>query len=309
MLLLGFLAGFTILLGLPMGRGHALGVAEREDGPMNGTDDAHGWTDRTRLRVATANVQSSLSAVDAGTAVGQVLDAMPDLVALQEWYPMRWRILRTCGCVHPVPGARWTAPARATDAGYLWAAPFVGGTVIGARRDTFELVKARSLLLSGPGRAEWPAGWRGLQPARFATVALLRRRRASEGPAGSVAFASYHLVSGVQRGGAYRPDRPRLVARHQQEVRRLSALVEELRRRHPEVYVAGDGNFDGLRLPRLASCWDEPGDHLGTLGPRRRVDDIHGPVRPSGVRLIETPSDHRSVVADFPVDDARGGLP
>ena len=39
---------------------------------------------------------------------------------------------------------------------------------------------------------------------------------------------------------------------------------------------------------------------LGTYGPRRKIDDVHGPGSADEVTLLTTASDHRAVVARRP---------
>jgi endonuclease/exonuclease/phosphatase family metal-dependent hydrolase len=241
--------------------------------------------------VATANVLYTLGTDDARTALRQVLALEPDLVGLQEWLPTRLGLLRETGRVGAVPGRR----VRRQD-GYLWNLPVVGGCAVGARADRFELLGCRARLLSPPGRADHEDRFLGLEPPRVATVAVYADRRLDR----TVALVDYHLAPGVQRRGSYRADRPRLVARHRREVRRLEEIVAELLALGHVVHAVGDSNFDGLRLAGLTSAWEGHEDAPGTLGPVRRVDDVHGPGLAESVRLLETPSDHRAVVARRP---------
>jgi hypothetical protein len=223
--------------------------------------------------------------------MADVLDHRPDLVGLQEWHPTRLGLLLETGPVRPVPSVGRRRRA-ATGGGYVWHLPLVGGCAVGARADRFELLGCRGRWLSAPGRAEREDHPLGLEPPRPATVAVYRDRHLGR----TVALVDYHLAPGVQARGAYRTDRPRLVARHQQEVRRLGALVARLLDAGHLVHAVGDSNFDGLRLPRLTSAWEGREDAPGTLGPRRHVDDVHGPGRALEVTAITTASDHRALV-------------
>jgi hypothetical protein len=111
----------------------------------------------------------------------------------------------------------------------------------------------------------------------------------------------FHLTPGVQRSGAYRDDRPLLVARHRLEVQRLERIVAEERAGSQVVYAVGDSNFDGQRLAGLRSAWEGRESHPGTLW-RRKIDDVFGPTVASQVELVRTPSDHAAVVARFGAD-------
>src|SRR3954451_7285008 len=62
------------------------------------------------------------------------------------------------------------------------------------------------------------------------------------------------------------------------------------------VYAMGDSNFDGLRLPGLTSAWEGRESDPGTLGPRRKIDDVFGPGPADSVRLLTSASDHKAVV-------------
>ncbi|MGI8521918.1 MAG: hypothetical protein ACR2K3_01200 [Nocardioides sp.] len=87
-----------------------------------------------------------------------------------------------------------------------------------------------------------------------------------------------------------------LSARHRQEARILSRLVREQLSLGLVVYATGDSNFDGLRIEGLTSAWEGRADDPGTLGLRRKVDDVHGPGPAEAVTLVSTASDHRAIV-------------
>ncbi len=224
------------------------------------------------LVVATANVRFSLPRDEAREAVAAVLAHSPDLVGLQEWhgwFPSRWRGLRDCE-------------------DYAWFTPWLGGCAVGVRRGRFEEPARRGAWLSRPGRADRSGRFLGLEPPRRASVVSCRE----------LSFVVYHLASQVQGDDdAYRPDRPRLAARHRREAAALTSLVGAL---PGPVYACGDSNFHGFRMPGLVSAWDSAERTSGTRGPRRQIDDIHGPVAPVDVVTVPTPSDHLAVVATYP---------
>ena len=239
--------------------------------------------------VASANVLRSLGRSDARAALAGVLAEEPDLVGLQEWNITRLSLLRETGRVGIVPFAR-----RATGrSGYLWSAPLVGGCPVGARADRFELLESRVRLLSRPGRADRPNRRWGLELPRLATVAVYRDKAVER----TVCLVNYHLVPAVQARGLYQSDRPRLVARHQGEVAGLQRIVDEQLERGRAVFAVGDSNFDGLRLHGLTSAWEGRESHPGTLGGKRKIDDVHGPGLATSVLLLSNASDHKAVIA------------
>ena len=112
-------------------------------------------------------------------------------------------------------------------------------------------------------------------------------------------MVNFHLSPGVQSLGPYREDRPALVARHRTEVCRLQDVVDARLALGHDVYAMGDSNFDGFRLSGLTSAWEGREDEPGTLGPRRKVDDVHsGRTRATSVTLLESDSDHKAVVVE-----------
>ncbi len=246
---------------------------------------------RRETTVASANIQDALDPVQAHRALRSVLDLSPDLIGLQEWPPARFRMLAHTGPLGLVPHRLPRSAVEATPT-YLWNTPLVGGCAVGARTDRFELVGCRTRLLSRPGLADREPHRRTLEPGRAATVAVYRDLLIDR----TVCLVNYHLVSGVQTGGRYRWDRPRLTARHRHEVQVLRALVREQLALGHVVHATGDSNFDGLRIPGLTSTWEGRELHAGTLGPRRKVDDVHGPGPGEAVTLVTTASDHRAVV-------------
>ena len=216
--------------------------------------------------MASANIQSSLDAVQARRSLRSVLDLWPDLVGLQEWYPSRFQILAETGRTGLVPhlGVRWPRGAAEGTPAYLWNAPLLGGCAVGARADRFELVRCRTHRLSRPGLADREQNRRTLEPGRAATVAVYRDLLVDR----TVCLLNFHLVSGVQTGGRYRFDRPLLTARHRRETTVLRTLVQAQLAAGHVVHATGDSNFDGLRIPGLTSAWAGRENHAGTLGPR-----------------------------------------
>jgi hypothetical protein len=230
----------------------------------------------TQTVVATANILCTLRRDDARACLEAVLAAGPDIVGLQEW--------------------GWSRRALLPDADLSWVTPPYGGNPVGARRDRFDVVGHRLRPLGWVARSDRGARPLPVLPPRFATVVTLRDRLAER----LVAVVNYHLVPGVQSGGTYRADRPLLAARHSLEACRLRDLVEEQVAEGRVTFALGDSNFHGLRLPHLTSAWHGREDGPGTLGPRRKVDDVFGPGAATAVDLVTTSSDHKAVVARRP---------
>lgn len=241
--------------------------------------------------VASANVLCTLGADAARESLRAVLDQRPDLVGLQEWTASRRRLLGETGPVRTVWPGRRVRGGSIDGAGYLWLAPAAGGCPVGLLAERFALVEGWTRVLGGVGRSDRAARPVPLLPPRVATVVVARDRLLDR----TVALVDYHLTPGVQARGRYRDDRPLLVARHREEVRRLGRLVEELLAAGHATYAVGDSNLHGLRLPGLTSAWEGREDGPGTFG-HRQIDDVHGPSRAVEVTLLETPSDHRALL-------------
>ena len=225
--------------------------------------------------VATANVRQSLPRPVALGAVAAVLERDPDLVGLQEWYPLRAGLLR-----------------RGAGAAYHWHTPVLGGCAVGARRDRYRPLRVRWRVLSRPGRGDRRGRVLDPEPGRLAAVAVYHDLLLDR----TVALVDYHLVSGVQSRDVARDDRPRLVARHRRESARLAALVAALLAAGHVVHAVGDANWHGFVLPSLTSAWAGREEQAGTLGPRRRVDDVFGPGPATRVGRVATASDHQALV-------------
>src|SRR5690242_9060080 len=243
-------------------------------------------------KVASANILYKLGAGDAVRALEQVLAEEPDLVGLQEWYISRLPLLRRTGSVRTVPslaGLSVPGPKR-----YHWVSSVACGNVVGARADRFDLLEARDVLLSGIGKSDRPDRFLGTEPPRLVTIGLYADRQVDR----TVAMMSYHLCPGAEEHGHYISERPLLIARHQQEIKRLEKLIAEYQRQGHVVYAVGDSNFDSQRLAGLTSSWVGREDAPGTIGTRtRKLDDVHGPGPATEVKLLSTPSDHRALIA------------
>lgn len=116
---------------------------------------------------------------------------------------------------------------------------------------------------------------------------------------GEGAVIDAHLTAEVQRDGTYRTDilhRLR-VWRHKRERRRLRRRAQRHLARGRWVRVTVDGNFDGLELPPLISCWAGR-KKVGTLG-KRTVDVVLGDRPAKDVETFETNSDHLAVEATY----------
>ncbi|SEC03722.1 hypothetical protein SAMN04489844_1553 [Nocardioides exalbidus] len=244
--------------------------------------------------IGSANVEYVLRATAARAALDLVLGGThtsgpPDLVGLQEWHPPRAPLLRASGRVTTggVPlGGRGP---------YRWLAPLVGGCTVGFRTARYDLVSARLHLLSRPGRADRGGRPAGLEVPRAAQEVLLHDRHGPD-DGRLLCLVDYHLVSGVQAHDVYRADRPALVERHRHEVAALARVVRRRLEAGHDVVALGDSNFHGFELPGLVSAWAARPDGPGTLGPRRRIDDVFTTGGVRSVELIDTPSDHRAVV-------------
>lgn len=242
-------------------------------------------------RVATANILMTLPVATATVALDQVLAEEPDLVALQEWYLPRLAVLRGRGAVRLDPGFGLPSLPVGGSGAYAWVSTITDGNVVGWRTDRYELLDARTFLNVGPAPSERPDRFLRTEPPRFVATVVLRDR----GTGRSVALLSYHLSAGVQAAGAYRPDRPHLAARHRHEVAHVEQEVARLEAAGHAVVVAGDSNFDGLRLAGLTSAWEGREKDPGTHG-SRKIDDVFAQGRATDVARIATASDHVAIV-------------
>jgi hypothetical protein len=252
-----------------------------------------------RLQIATANVWVRLPAAAARACIEPLLSAGADLIALQECSPARALLLRRCGDVRFTPG-----PLRLRAMGgprrFRWVQT-LGDCTVGMDADHFDLESARPLLLAGFTRAESATRPFGIEPPQIGLVV----RCGDQVSGDQISLIDFHLTPGVQHRGSYREDRPRLVARHRLEVRRLEKAIAEESAAGRRVYAAGDGNFDGLELAGLASAWSTQPAGAGTYG-NRRIDDVFSRDHVSSVRLLEIPSDHRAVLVEYAAARERG---
>ena len=159
--------------------------------------------------VASANILYKLARDDARTALSQVLEADPDLVALQEWYVIR---LAPAARVRGRPD-RSRIQRRRRDSPYHWVSAVAGGNVV-APCGSLRADLLAGVFLSGVGRSDRTDRFLRLEPPRVVTVGVFQDLSSTA----RSRCISYHLVPGVQADGAYRADRPRLVRRHRSEV-------------------------------------------------------------------------------------------
>lgn len=229
-------------------------------------------------RVASANVRVTLDHLQAARALAEVLALNPDVGGLQEWPKGRGPLLKAA-----------TA--------YDYARNDLGGGPVFWRRDRYGLVRCRAVLLSRRSFVGRLPGRKSTLPANYATLAIL----CDDEDGAETAVINAHLDAEVQYAGRYRRDlahRPR-VRRHKKQCRRLERCARRQQRKGRTVFVTVDGNYDGLQLDGLTSCWTDVAPSVGgTLG-RRRVDIIFAAAAPTRVRTVTTPSDHRAVVADY----------
>lgn len=242
------------------------------------------------MLVASANVQVRLPRAAALACLSPLLDAGADVIVLQEWSPARALLLRGSGGVRFTPGP-FRLPGRA--ARYSWVQT-AGDSTIGLRRDRLAFERARPMLLSGFSRGESPTRPFGVEPAQVGLVVRCRDRHSGA----PVSVLGYHLVAGAEAGGRLRADRPRLVARHHRELRRVETAVVAEQAAGRVVYAAGDANVVGLRLSGLTSAWAGQPAGTGTYG-SRRIDDVFAPARAESVTLLDNASDHRALIAMY----------
>lgn len=251
--------------------------------------------------VATVNMRVTIPSFAASTALTKVLTHPAggvDLVGLQEWGNSRNEILRRNGSLHRTPRlmrALGRSAAWQRKDGYVWARALLGGSPVGAAGARYELIKVWTRVLALPGRVDKSLRRRSWLPASLATVALFFDHVLGE----EVVVVNYHLTAEVQIGRHYRGDRPMRVARHKGEVRGLGRIAHHQLKKGRRVYFVGDGNFDGLQIPGLVSCWTGHERHAHTLG-HRAVDIIHAQDEATQVDVIESISDHDHPIATYP---------
>lgn len=221
--------------------------------------------------VATANVLGRLSEQRAREALAATLTHQPTIVGLQEWSRKRKPLLREAGRVRRFPKLRNRPNAQS---GYEWAYPLGGGQPVGVDAAWGHIVAVRSLLLA---RA------RDGVRATKGTEALV-----IEHATGRLhAVLNIHLVAHHHRPANLRAWR--------EGVATVEAWAESwhgLPR-----WVLGDVNKHDLDLSPLVSCW--AGNRLRPTFANRAIDGVWSDKRATSVTVINTPSDHHSVVAQY----------
>ena len=159
------------------------------------------------------------------------------------------------------------------------------------------MLSCRAKILHGPGRVDPAEGRRTYLSPSFAT--RLKSRREEDDSI--VVRYNIHLTAGVQHNKhGYRADRPKRVARHKAERRKLDELVGRDRARGYDVEVYGDTNFHQMPVVGLIGWW-AVNDDAGTLGDRA-IDGIWTSRRPVSVRFLPSlvPGEHRHVITTGP---------
>lgn len=226
-------------------------------------------------RVITANVPiRKLSPDQRARALKTILDRHPHYVGLQEWgEDLLLQAAAKCGF----------GVARAK-----------GGPPIMFDLGRTGLLRVHARRLARAELVGHLIGRKDRLPVSIATEAIFEDDELGEG-----VVIDAHLTAEVQFGGTYRTDLAhRLrVMRHKRERRRLCRRVRHHLSKGRWVRVTIDGNFDGLELPPLTSCWDGR-KQVGTLG-GRTVDIVFGDVPARHVDTFATGSDHRAVEATY----------
>lgn len=244
--------------------------------------------------VASCNMRFTVLPKPAEDGLRKVLADRPHLVALQEWGTTRDRVLEKV-VDHGTGPYQWTRPKSPNGDPVMPA-------MWHARR--YRLRAANAVLLARRELVGHLPGRKSRLPASWATEVILD----GLAPAASggqkrdgtqTVLLNYHLTAEVQQGAGYRTDLAhRLrVARHKRERRRLERRARTHVKKGRTVHVVGDGNFDGMTLAGLVSCWQ--GRKGGTLGDRA-VDIAFGEKRAAKVWTLETASDHDALVCIYP---------
>lgn len=234
--------------------------------------------------IATANLPArKMTDDELTTGLEAVLAPRPRYVVLQEVGPDRHQLLVDVAKRHGYKVVR----AK-------------GGPPVLYRSAVTSPLRIRAVRLSRPAYVGQLTGRKSKLPASIATEVLFE-----DDELGEVVVIDAHLDAEVQTAGGYRTDKahqPR-VRRHQRQCRRLEGRAERHLAKGRRVFIGLDGNFDGLQLPPLTSCWAGR-DGQGTLeGPHgglsdRAVDIVFGPPARSVDRIV-TGSDHRAVIVTY----------
>lgn len=226
-------------------------------------------------RVITANVPiRKMSPDQRAHVLALILDRTPHYAGLQEW-----------GEDILLAGAERRGYGRARAR---------GGPPILFSLDRTGLLHVHGRRLARAEMVGHLVGRKSRLPASIATEAIFEDDLLGKG-----VVINAHLTAEVQRDGSYRMDvAHRLrVMRHKRERRRLSRRARHHRSKGRWVKVTIDGNFDGLELRPLISCWDGR-RKTGTLG-HRSVDIVFADQPARSVDTFVTGSDHRAVEATY----------
>ena len=234
-------------------------------------------------RVASVNLKFTLTDAQFEAGLREVLAREPDLVALQEVGKSRNSILQRIAREGQYEWTRPRSPNGDPVMPVMW------------RRSRFVLRACRPIRLARReyvGRLE---GRKSNLPASWATEGIFDDL--ADHQAGPTVLLNMHLTAEVQLNGKYRTDlRHRLrVQRHRQERWRLGRRARFHKRHARTVYVAGDTNYDGMRLGGFINCWLARSG--GTFG-HRAVDCVFGETR-GNPTTVKTPSDHRAVICTY----------
>lgn len=228
--------------------------------------------------VGTENVFVHLDLEQAGDALAIGLSHHPDILGLQEWPKGRDHLI------------------EATK-GYASVRPDHGGGPIVYKTSRYGVLHCGAVVLARGSFVGQLVGRKSKLPDSVATEAFFH----DEATGHEIAVLNAHLDAEVQADGKYRTDsahRPR-VRRHKHEVRRIERWVAKQHRAGRIAYVVLDGNFDGLQIKGLVSCWDGHENHAGTLGHKRKPDIVFGPRNAAHVVTAATPSDHDAAFATY----------
>lgn len=230
-------------------------------------------------RVGLMNMQVDLPDHVARFGLRLLIIEFPQLAYLPEWGRNRTQILKDV-----------------CDPEWGHARPLEGGGPVVWAKYRYDLESIRAHKLAG---SEWVGRLAGRKSRLGPSYATVARFEPTTGDGPDEVLIGFHLTAEVQQGASYRTalSHRLRVRRHKREVRALEQLIAHHKERGRIVYPAGDGNFDGLQLDGVTSCWDGRKPR-GTLG-NRAVDIVFGPTRADYVVTLDAGSDHRAVVATY----------
>lgn len=244
-------------------------------------------------RVGSANVEITLTEVEADHALRVVLAEAPSLLGLQEW---RWG--KPSASVLDTRKANLRLKRATAGTRYEWGRPHGGGGPLVWDGHRYGLESLYGVVLAKGGFVGRLSGRKSTLPESIATVGIFHDDITSE----TAGMVDIHFTAEVQRGAHYRLDPahwPR-VLRHKRERAALRRLVKRLLRKVDRLYVVGDTNYDGMPCPPLVSAWDghRGAEAAGTLG-SRTPDQVYAQDRSSHIKRVPTKSDHDAVVATY----------